>query len=537
MTTLRNFSVSQVNLFLDCNRKHFLKHILRLPDPSNEAAQRGVNIHKASENTSIRLSKGTPLLDALAATDTTDAPWMSYVHALAKAGVLPEPGESVATEHRFSLPTHTGIPFIGVIDEILEDRRPVRIIDLKSVSDIRYAKKPFELLTDLQLAVYGHYAFTILDEDVVRAELAYVEAKKVPLKTKLPRTMVVGVDLERDHVRRIWQGELPFGPEGKHHLPLVLDRMLENSKIEDFNDVTPNTATCSKYGGCPYAGKCGISTFAGIGSAFNHEPRKRITIQESKNMGFLGKNNGTSQNAAPAPVPPTTTTTTVKAAPPAAAPKTTGFLARAQAAKGTAGPVDEAARKARLDRDFGPTEVPTGVTPPDAPSRMTRMVQAEPEAVSEEDAAPAVEAAQEAPKKRGRPPKVKAPVDDIPYDTNGEMSSAAPTPRAAKARSFVIMIDVAVVKGNGGIEATLLDDFFSTIEMELNEMAAAEENLPSYWLLPFAGQKAALAMKVQERIAKGLPPVMAVRSSSNAAREVLPFLLPHATQVFQGIRG
>ncbi len=526
---LRNFSVSQVTLFLDCNRKHYLKHVLKLPDPSNEAAQRGVSIHKAAENTSAQLTQGASLEMALAAHAPTDAPWMSYVHALAKTGILPRPGESVATEHRFSLPTHTGVPFIGVIDEILEDRSPVHIVDIKSTSDIRYAKKPIELVTDLQLVTYAHYAFTILDEDLLRASLAYVEAKKVPLKTKLPRTAIVSVDLERDHVRRIWQGELPFGTEGKYHLPQVLDDMIETSLNTDFNDVTPNTSICSKYGGCPYRDKCGLGTFAGITNASSHEPRKRITIQESKTMGFLsGKTsngNGNHTAATPAPVPQT------KAAAPAPA-KTTGFLARAQAAsKGVApGPVDEAARQARLDRDFGPAEVPTGVVPPDAPSRMTTAPQAEPEAVSEEDAAPAAETAQEAPKKRGRPPKAKVTGEEAAMD--GE--PAAPAPKTTKGRVLTLYVDCLPVKGN---EAVLFEDWFGTKLLELTSWAEEEEKVPDLRLVGYAKEKAALAIATNDLIKTNRPSGIVISTSNQMAKDVLGVLIPHADNVVRALRG
>lgn len=523
--TIRNFSVSQVDTYLDCARKHFFKSILRLPDPSNEAAQRGTSIHKAAENTSAMLEKGALLTEALDAHSPTDAPWMTYVRAIAQAGVLPEPNEPHAREHRFSLPTHTGIPFIGLIDQIRDELKPIDLCDFKSTSDIRYAKTPLELTTNLQLNAYAHYIFQNVPDDVVRARLVYVEAKKVPLKKKLPRVVNVHVDLTRESVRRIWEGEIPFGDQSLDlRLPSVLDRMIETAKTEDFNDVPPTTTTCTKYGGCPYRAKCGLSPFAGIEHANDHYPKKRITIEESKNMGFLsGKTNGSTTPAPQKTAPPMTTPEPT--APPA---KSTGFLARANAAKAAAPapaakPTEEE-RQAKLDQDF---PVPTGVVPPDAPSRMTEVAAApEPEVEAE---APV----EEAPKRgRGRPRKTP----DIMTEHEGHTIPpvAAST---SKRKEFILMIDCMVTKGAGGAEPTHLDDFFATIEMEMNELAAAEEGVVSYWLLPFGPQKAVLATKVQERIAKGLPPVMVVRSSSNAAREVLPFLIPHATQIIQALRG
>ncbi len=502
----RNWSVSQVDNYLDCARKHFFKSVLKLPDPSNEAAQRGTSIHKAVENTSAQLADGAQLEEALDAHSPVDAPWMRYVRALAQADALPHPGEPHVREHRFSIPTHTGIPFIGLIDQILDERTPIDLTDFKSTSDIRYAKTPLELSTNLQLNAYAYYIFQHVPDDIVRARLVYVEAKKIPPKKKLPRVVNVHVDLDRTNVSRIWNGDVPFGDQTKGlFLPKVLDDMLRTAtETEDFNDITPTTTSCTKYGGCPYRTQCGLSPFVGL--------RKDNT----KMAGFLSKTNGAAKPNGEAPPPASTT-------PPKTA--STGFLARAKASGETPTPrPTEEERQAKLDKDFGPAAVPTGIVPPDAPSRMTPLetkTEAEPEVE-----APAVE---EPAKKRGRPKK------ETSEGTEVEAGSVA---KKSQRREFVLMIDCAVTKGAGGVEPTHLDDFFSTIELELNEFAAAtEEKLSSYWLLPFASQKAALSSKVQERIAKGLPPVMVVRSSSPAAREVLPMLIPFATQIIQSIRG
>jgi hypothetical protein len=531
-----NWSVSQVDLFLDCARKHYFKHVLRLPDPSNEAAARGVSIHKASENTSARLAQGAPLADALSAHDTADAPWMPYVRALAGAGILPRPGEPHAREHRFSLPTHTGIPLIGVIDLILDERTPIDLTDLKSVSDIRYAKTPIELLTNLQLNVYAHYIFENAPEhDVVRARLAYVEAKKKPLKTKLPRVVNVHVDLERENVRRLWLGYVPFGDQTKdHRLPLVLGEMLRTAtECDDFNDVPPTTTTCTKYGGCPYRTQCGLSPFAGVASARNHEPLKRMTIEESKTMGFLSKNAPTNGGSGTPSSVAKPQTAPAAAAPPAA-PKPTGFLARAKAAGAIP---TEADRQAKLDQDFGKATVPTGVVPPDAPPRMTARASELPQ--NDVQASEATEEPTEAPKKRGRPRKV-VQTDEGAGD-GGEVDSA-PVPwkatGTAKGSFFgpTIFVDCLPVKG--GEDVTTLEDWWGPLAMDLNAWAQEEKKVSDYRLLDFSSEKAAISLAVADKIAKsGLPPTLLVSSSSGISRDVLPLILPHARTVIRALRG
>jgi PD-(D/E)XK nuclease superfamily len=520
---IKNFSSSQVELFLDCKRKHFNKSILKIPDPPNESAQRGIGIHKALEIVGDRLAEGMSLADATNLDSPEHTQWAAFVAAAAQAGALPGTGEPTAREHRFQLPTSQNIPFLGVIDLVRDELHPIDITDWKTISDIRYAKTPGELITNLQLNVYAHYIFENTDVDQVRTRLVYLEAKKKPLKTKLPRTMNVHVDLERESVRAIWQGERPFFKDGQpHYLPTILDRMIETSTCQDPDEIEPNTETCTKYGGCPYRANCGLSPFAGVGSATDHAPLKRILIEESKTMGFLSKNNGTNGTVKAAPTP--TSVPETKTETPAPAAKSTGFLARARAAG---------------------VQVPTGVVPPDAPSRVNEPVQAALEPQAAVQAAPEAEA----PKKRGRPRKIAPEAaqsvqesthqteDDSPAPVRAEAPApvAAPAPKTGKSvGGMILYVDCYPIRGASEV-MTFGDDWYSSIEMEMDQKAK-EDGLDSYWLWSFARQKAELALAVKNKIDKGLPPVMLIKSSSNMAREVLPMLIPWTAQVIQAIR-
>lgn len=541
--SLKNFSVSQVETHLDCPRKHFFKSILKIPDDPGQAAMRGISIHKTLENISERLERGIELEQALDQHSSTDAPWMTYARAVAATGVLPKPGESHAREHNFLLDTHLDIPFKGVIDLVLEDRTPIDIIDYKSTSDIRYAKTPNELLTNLQLVVYAHYILTnVPDHDFVRTRLVYVEAKKQPLKTKLPRTVNVSVDLDRDHVRRIWQGDDPFVSNGKPHiLPDVLNRIAANSYCTDFNDIEPITTTCTKYGGCPFRTQCGLSPFAGISSTIAHEPKKRITIEESKTMGFLANKN--------AVAPTNGTNGTAKTAPPpavAAAPEATpagakpSFLNRAKAAASSSpapgpGPVSEAARQAKLDQDFGPAKIPTGVVPSDAPARTNQLAQEPAEAPAAVETAPE---AQDAPKKRGRPKKDAQAAGQAAIDAmDGEMAQTiAAAPRAAKngRTSLTLYVDCLPTKGD---PAVLFEDWFGTKLLELTSWAEEEEKVPDLRLVGFAKEKAALAIAANDLIKTNRPHGIIISTGNQMAKDVLGVLIPHADNVVRALRG
>jgi hypothetical protein len=230
-----------------------------------------------------------------------------------------------------------------------------------------------------------------------------------------------------------------------------------------------------------------------------------------------GKTNGTNSNAPTKIAPPATAPAPVATKPPAG----TGFLARANAAKppGAAAP-SEAARQARLDADFG-KGVPSGVVPPDAPSRMTAQ---EPVQEASEDVAP------EAPKKRGRPPKAAQEA------VEGVEAAPAPAARAAKGKSgMTLYVDCYPVKGLD-VEPTYAEDWIGAALIELNEWAVKEKGVPDYRLTSFSEEKANFAAAVQDLIAKNRPPAMII-STSGIGRDLLGLLIPHAQVVVRALRG
>jgi hypothetical protein len=351
----------------------------------------------------------------------------------------------------------------------------------------------------MQCTSYAEYVYQegVDARDLVRSWLVYIEAKKEPPKKKLPRVVPVFVDLDRQHVRRMWESTKP-----------TLDAMLAVAEIEDPNEITPNTNTCTKYGGCPFKTECGLSPFAGVPSA-NHEPKKRITIEESKTMGFRDKMNKPAASApagnGTAPQPPAQQA----AVPPVIAPKPGGFMAKvrggapapAPTPAPTPAPAPAPAKAApapqEVPEEVQEARVPTGVVPPDAPARDTMPSPEELEASGK--------------KKVGRPKKERA-------------------------TGFTIYVDCFPTKG--GDEPTLLEDWFGPVAMELNEWAQTEKKVADVRLLAFSEEKVAIAQAVNDHIAKGtLPPTMLVSSGSDVTRTVLPLLIPHAKQVVRALRG
>jgi hypothetical protein len=160
--------------------------------------------------------------------------------------------------------------------------------------------------------------------------------------------------------------------------------------------------------------------------------------------------------------------------------------------------------------------VPTGVLSEDSTERTTP---------AETQAEAPVETEGEAPKKkRGRPAGSK-----------NKKTTTTAVPQ--KERGFTLYINCMPAKDVGNpVEPTLFEDWYGTLTMSMNETVAEKQNLPHYMLLPFAENKAMIALAVSESVEK-LPPAMVVDSASPGAKDALAVLIPHATTVVRAIRG
>jgi hypothetical protein len=444
-----------------CKRQMAFNYLVDgMKQPPSVAQLRGIELHDT--------------LEKIAKVNQGDRPAFAipkehqiYVNEVEAQGHLPAPGENALIEHWMTMPTQFGIPFVGKIDLVRHQIKPPRLIDYKTTSDVRYMLTPAEVHEDVQTNVYAHYLFEEGLQEPLIGGLLYIEMPKtLPKKVKvkvIPRL----IDLTRRQSTAVWDRIQP-----------VLEEILEVAELDHPNDVEPNTAICTKYGGCPYRNECGLSMFAAVAT---HPTKKK----ETPTMSFLDKlkNNGHTAEApakaAPVPV--------VKTAAPAAAPKAKAAFLGAKAAPAPT-PVVEAAAPA------------PEIFSPDAPDL----------------AAGGVQEQTEAPRRAGRP--------------KGSTNAAK-----AAARGLTIYLDCMMTKGGGDVEATSLEDWWGPIEMELNE-AATESGKTSWWEFSFAEQKAAISMKVQERIQRGLPQEIIVRQSSRfLVSDVLPLLIPHATSVITRI--
>lgn len=246
-------SASQVALFEKCERAWYFQSVEGLRSPPTPSQAFGTNTHKELENVlavpNYRVKPDFVPIVTVAKSARYDA---RYGGGL----VMPDPIEDLVknpatyptfrVEGEFLIPTYTGGPFWkGFIDLWLPFRKPPEVLDYKTTSDLRYAKTPDELLTDVQMVSYAKRGF------IVQPEAKIIRTTHLYLTTRgKPKALPVTVDMDAEHVEIQWTRAL-----GK------VRKMVSLRSVASADDITPNgvdTGHCHAYGGCPYKTKCGI---------------------------------------------------------------------------------------------------------------------------------------------------------------------------------------------------------------------------------------------------------------------------------------
>ena len=140
-------------------------------------------------------------------------------------------------------------PIIGpswtqFIDRIEAFPDSAKIIDFKTTSDFRYAKKPAEFLENTQLIANARWLFQ--NSDYVTVEIGHLY---LGTKTKTPKALPVFTTVTRDDVERQWVKDLEIVKE------MVTWAALSPPTADAL---PPNTSSCGEYGGCYYRDKCGF---------------------------------------------------------------------------------------------------------------------------------------------------------------------------------------------------------------------------------------------------------------------------------------
>jgi hypothetical protein len=174
----------------------------------------------------------------------------SDLSALALAGVphLPEPSSDLLVEHPLVNPglTAAGVPFEGYVDW-LDPRDPEQphVGDNKTTKSIRlWAKTPEQLATNVQAAVYSHWA-RLRYPTAKSVKFSHVYFETTPLDDGAHRSCRVENVFKLTELDPLWLS-----------IERTVERMKATARETRDRDVTPNTNHCRAYGGCPYAKVC-----------------------------------------------------------------------------------------------------------------------------------------------------------------------------------------------------------------------------------------------------------------------------------------
>ena len=522
---LKNVSASQVTTFERCQRLWWFQKIAGFRLPQSKAMKLGTDVHSAIEHYLIygRIR---------------DDEFAKFIVSLKSH--LPAPNDNCLVELPIKLLTIGSLPWLGYVDLIEYEASPMRVRDYKTTSDFRYAKTPDELSRNTQLISYAEWCYQEGYVGEIELGHTYVHTKR-----KTPTVKPVNVIVDREHVRSEWNKKLA-----------VVEKMIVVAECTEATDVKPTVTACGMYGGCEQKARCGVVA---------PSPFKQLGSRGKPNMSFMSdlraKLASKENNAAAAPV----AAAPVAAAPVAAAPVAAAPVAAAPvaAAPVAAAPVAAAAG----------AEVPTGVLPPDAPSRTTtpeeakqiqdaakpkagrkkmtlaekalrkverdkeklRLAELEALALAEAEGLEVPETGEAAPVETApvaAAPVETAPVAAAPVETAPVAAMAAGhrvIAAAPQTEGMILYVDCIPTRNT---EYTLFEDWFKV----LADKIAEEAELPDYRLLSYAQEKAAVAVAIQAQSNNGhLPQVIAVRSKASGAQDALSSLIPLASEIVRGV--
>jgi hypothetical protein len=244
MSSDLTLSPSAIAKFRSCQRAYAFEYNEGLFVPSSIKQQFGTNVHQQLEGW---LRKGT--LPADSAEGRTAAQGI-------QKGWLPVPDSRLLVEHRFKFRVSPGLLVGGIIDCVAPPGvagSEVLLIDHKTTSDLRWAKKPDELRGDPQALVYAIWAMLEWRVEVVRARWIYYSASN-------PR-----------NGKRKPQGVLPVEVLLSISDPAFIDvevprlladlEAMKKIRLEKQGGLRfpPSPESCGLYGGCAHVGRCNLS--------------------------------------------------------------------------------------------------------------------------------------------------------------------------------------------------------------------------------------------------------------------------------------
>jgi hypothetical protein len=272
-------SASQIELFVDCERKWGFRYIDGDKPPPHPSAALG---------TEVQDTQLDPYLSEGRAFDFTRP---SGEIALAISKLLPAPkSPGLQLRRKFLMPSPTGrFVYRGEFDLAAKDSGIIpgleggRFLlgDIKTTGNLAYAKTPELLSTDIQAQLYSTVVMFeegVNELDVVwfygrtrkphRSQREFLKVRLVEERTAMGELVAMSTASVVGQFRRI--------EESASRLVTI---KLANPKAQDLR---PNPRMCDAYGGCPYRFKCNLSP-AVHSAAINEE----AVVMEAKTNDFL----------------------------------------------------------------------------------------------------------------------------------------------------------------------------------------------------------------------------------------------------------
>lgn len=220
-------SASQIDIFLDCERKWAWQKLEGLRTPPNAAAQLGTDVHAVLEKY---------LKTGQLSTDGREG-------QIAEAGIkhLPKPG-TVNIEEAFVFETSVGL-YRGYMDAHWVENGVSYVLDHKTTSDFKWVKTEEVLQTDTQANIYAVAAmFNDNTDEVVQRWVYYLTGGK-------PRSKKIEIVQTRDAVEPLFED-----------IELTVARMRDITHAKKRAlELEPSPHACMKYGGCPFIGNCNLT--------------------------------------------------------------------------------------------------------------------------------------------------------------------------------------------------------------------------------------------------------------------------------------
>ena len=237
---IKHVSASQFKTYSLCKRKWYIEKCTDAPRPEPSAAMLlGSAVHELLEE---YVSNGVAI-DGDTKAGRIARPAIKYIP------------ESTDLHVELSLRMESiDPPLVGFIDlyDTSDPSCPV-VIDYKTTSAWKWARKEEQLRGDPQMIAYAQYA---LEQ---HPEANDVTVAHIQLKTKgAPEGRLVSIELTREHVAEQWAKLVELATE-----------MKQTSYLDSVEEVPPTLSACGAFGGCPFADTCAAlgpakNPFAGI---------------------------------------------------------------------------------------------------------------------------------------------------------------------------------------------------------------------------------------------------------------------------------